>query len=190
MKDKSTAMQLMELVWKNCCEVTGHSWERINRSMQGSLRLAIDAGLRFDRDDFTAIENRMRIGFWGGNDGHMLGERFYTTAVKHGNSSAAQSFEAWKGRKPFMFNWTAYRPTKNRVRLAHNSRFSWHGETVTVTSFSEDGEYLVACSYRWVDKYYRIYHRYKITIADLRADMKARAEAEQKDDTDTGKESQ
>ena len=74
MKDKSTAMQLMELVWKNCCEVTGHSWERINRSMQGSLRLAIDAGLRFDRDDFTAIENRMRIGFWGGNDGHMLGE--------------------------------------------------------------------------------------------------------------------
>lgn len=98
----SPAMLLVEHVWGHCGEKGRDSYRTLNASMIDALSLAITSGMQFARDDFTYIANRFNFGYWCGNDGHMSGERFYSAACKADNLSAAQSFEAWKGRRPFI----------------------------------------------------------------------------------------
>jgi len=168
----SPARQLLELVWENQGYQMGHSWGRLNYAMRSAAYLTIKYGLEFHPDDFTTIAKRFRIGYWGGKDGHMCGEDFYSLACDPGrgtsNRSAAISFETWKGRKPFILD-------RNK-RIAVGTRFKWYGETVLCTSFTEDGEYLVACSYHdrprdergYVSGPVKVKHRYKISHTDIR----------------------
>lgn len=171
----STPLQLLTIVWQGTNKATGHSWERLNRSMQGALSLAIDSGMKFGLDDFAYIDEHFRPGWWMGNDGHMSGEGYYSQAITAGNMSAAVAFEKGKNRKPFITDnvttgWHGPK-TLSRSRLAILFSFYWNGETVTVTSFSQDGTYLTACSYK--DKKpgeheTKIKRRYKVTIKGLR----------------------
>ena len=92
--DHSPAYQLLHHVWRHCLAETGHSWERLNRSMRDAMQLAINAGIEFDQNDFTKRCNDFRGGYWFGETG---GEGFYSLAVQTGNLSAAQAFESWKG---------------------------------------------------------------------------------------------
>jgi hypothetical protein len=176
-RDDSPAIQLLDLVWSNCNEVNGHSWERLNGSMKDALSLAISAGMAFDLGDFASFRERYRFGYWGGQDSGGFAEGFYTEAVCKGNMSAAKSFEQWKGRKPFITEDAEAtmrygRRVESRCggRLTVDSRFTFRGELLTVTSFSDGGEYLTACTYKLCehDQYRRkIAKRFKITREEL-----------------------
>lgn len=75
-EEVSPAVQLVKYVWQNSFVCTSHSWRVLNECLQDALLLAIMAGMKFDPDDFEYIDKNFRFYFWGGNDGHMLGEGF------------------------------------------------------------------------------------------------------------------
>lgn len=169
----SPAMELLTLVWE---ETPRGSWDRLNQSMKVAMRLAITAKMLFALDDFATARRVFRGGYWFGVP---MGEMFYSLAVETGNLSAAQSFEAWTDRPPFIADRVDHR---KRGRLAIGSTFQWRGETVAVTSFAEDGSYLTACTYRDRDtETYRrkIKNRYTITEAGIREERRESAERTQ-----------
>jgi len=172
MKNQSYPIQLLQTIWKSTNKITGR---RLNNAMQTGLKLAIESGMKFNTNDFDFIDKNFRFYWWGGNDGTMLGERYYAIACEYSNISAAISFELWKERKSFITDMVEYGQPgmgkRNKGRLAIRSKFWWNGERVTVTSFSENGTYLIACSYknRNPNEYRnKIKHQYEITYKDLK----------------------
>ncbi len=161
-------IQLIDNVWNEQGKCGwGHSWDRLNHSLAPALSLAIEFGFKFERGDFTTLLKKYRFERWCGED---MGEGFYSLAccasrsrgiAAHGiNRSAAISFEKLRNRKPFL-----YRPPrrKDKIRLAVGSQI-WRNETsFYVTSFADDGSYLVACAYKGVTK------RIRLTADDLKA---------------------
>jgi hypothetical protein len=101
--------------------------------MHSALMLAITSGLSFAPDDFKAIHDTMRGGYWMGD-----AESFFRVAVESNHTQACVSFETWYARKPFLWE---------GKRLYVGAQFTWEGEAVTVTSFSAKGS-LCACSYK------------------------------------------
>lgn len=181
----SPAMQLLELVWGNTNGATGHSWERLNHAMQDALSLAINAGLRFDADDFKAL-GRFDPGYWIGPDG---GEWAYSLAVAVDNQSAIKAFEKHAGRPPLIGdNVNLYvnasgvhgqTASRTRGRLAVGSVFDYAGVRPTVTSFK--GDAAIACTYKVSENGAsypkKIDRRFRITGDDLirdRAERKAK----------------
>lgn len=175
-KGDSPALALVRHVWER-----NHtdSWQRLNGSMYAAVNLAIGAGLRFDADDFAVICKEFRGGYWFGNDGvEMYGEGFYSRAVEVGNSSACQSFEAWRERPPFIFG---------GKRLHLRAEFDWQGLKVKVTSFSKDSATIGACSYKrvptgsgtWKYEKEKVDRRFRISIDELRAAERDRRKAEE-----------
>lgn len=180
---KSPAIQLLDLIWsktnKGKCS---KSYRNLNGSMQSALSLAIYSGLEFYEDDFNYINQYFRFGYWGGADNGGFAESFYTSAVYHSNIPACKAFERWKKRKPFITNGVNLRSSSgvslsshSRGRLAIGSEFMWNDEQVTVTSFSDDGKQLVACSYTpfefkngYCSGGHKPKHIYKINYGDLR----------------------
>lgn len=195
-KRRSAAHRLLELIWHNTCDANSHSWERINHAMHDGLRLAIRAGLRFNRRDFAEFAERFRSCYWLINDGgEMIGESVYRLAVNSDNRSAAMSFEQWKARPPYIVDKhdgsrysDGHFSGPRSGRLAMHFRFEWDGRLVTVTSFAADGQSIVACTYkpRKVDDRgcpvgsERIARRYRITIDDLRAEVSRRRKDQKK----------
>lgn len=174
MKDTSPAMKFLALVSQNQGYQMGRSWTRFAEGMHTALSLAIQYGLRFEPDDFVQIAELYFV----------CGEGFYTLACNPDrrysrrrpcglNRSACISFERWKQRKPFILNGR---------RLAVGAAFNWDGQRVVCTSFSEDGSYLNACSYK-SGSGSKVHRRYKIRQADLREYHRARRRvmAEQRD---------
>jgi len=192
-KKDSPAVELMELVWAGNAKATSFAWERLNDALRSALHLAICNGMAFGLEDFPMIAKRYRLWYWGGRDGHMLGEGFYRSACITGNMSACLAFEAWKRRPPFIVDGAdprSYSPqglhlasTRKRGRVAVSFEFPWSGERVRVTSFADDGSHLVACSYKRIGpNEYGSYtdqrlHRYRITPEDIKLDRKARKAA-------------
>lgn len=152
----SPAMMLMRTVWENCCGANEHSWRRVNHAMHSALMLAITSGLSFAPDDFKAIHDTMRGGYWMGD-----AESFFRVAVESNHTQACVSFETWYARKPFLWE---------GKRLYVGAQFTWEGEAVTVTSFSAKGS-LCACSYKpresHDDSGTRIARRFDISRADI-----------------------
>ncbi len=171
----SPAYQLIKLVWDKAQEVTPHSWYRLNRCLYKATHLAIDAGMRFDPEDFAALASNFRMSYWGGKDDTGYGESFYRSAVLNGNRSAAISFERWTVREPYRVNKFEYpsynhhhtgsRHRDGRTRIAVGARFVWKGHSVIVTSF-RDG-YVVACSYENDDYNCKVKKIFKITREEL-----------------------
>jgi hypothetical protein len=181
-REQSPVLDLLDTVWNHGDRATSHSWARVNTSLQQALCLAIGSGIKFHPDDFEEIQRRYRFHYWGGNGRGGFAEGFYGLAVAEGNLSAAQAFEKWKGRRPFIVDGAyggcgarfAHRGGhfRQRGRLAVGSVFSWEGQQVTVTSFAADGRYLVACRYAETPApgyQSKVAKRFKITHADLRA---------------------
>lgn len=163
---RSPAYIGVQHTWHN---TPGGSWDRINRSVNASLRLAIDSGQRFDLDDFRDFYVDFNGGFW------LNGEEFYAQAVSCRNLSAAKSYETYRDRKPFIVD----SHNGSRQRVAIGTRFPWKCEDVTVTSFvgkdDADGEAIIACSYheRKEGKHdNKVKRRFHITHADILADRK------------------
>lgn len=175
-KEDSPAYQLAKLVWVNNCKATDHAWNRVNHSMREAVRLAINAGLIFAPEDFGRFRGEFRSEYWDGETG---GEGFYTLAVATGNLSAAQSFETWKGRAPFIaddvrpasYGYATRAGNRQRERLAVDFSFAWKGEQPFVTSFVRGGAYLTACTYKDNNRYDgKVVRRFKITVADIQAE--------------------
>ncbi len=166
---ESPALHLIRHMWENVCDTLPHSWRIVNGSMHQVVKLAIDGGLRWGLGDFATVAKDFRIGYWGGNNGDSEG--LYSCAVESGNLSACLSFEAWKGRKPFIFH-------GKRISVGYD--FRWAGERVTCTSFADDGASLIATSYKPRetdgDGYERgrrtPLHVHRISHADIKAAQK------------------
>jgi hypothetical protein len=167
----SPALQFLTVLWEHHCEAVPHSWRTVNESMRRGLHLAIEAGLQFAREDFATIHATMRLGYWAGSDNEKnMGEQFYCVAIAVGNRSACLSFEAWKGRKPFIVQ---------GKRLGLRSVLPWDGRETVVTSFDDDAQMITVCAYatmrryttgprRWVQGDGAPLKRYTLTHADLR----------------------
>jgi hypothetical protein len=196
---KSPAITLLQQVWDHCCHSTPFAWERLNHAMGNALSLAVGSGLQFAEGDFAYIDRVFRFSYWGGVSGqHGLGEGFYSQAILEGNLSACQAFEKWKKRPAFIVDQVCPRGARRgyahnvglrkRGRVGVGFEFVWKGLEVKVTSFSEDGSYLTACSYRKdpVEEKpcescgHRTYHywrqqidrRFRITVEEIRRERK------------------
>ncbi len=183
-KKTSPAYDLLSLVWEHALTETGHSWERLNRSMHGAMNLAIDSGFTFDHDTFARAMAEFRGGYW------FYGEGYYSLAVQIDNLSAAQAFESYKDRQPFIADevstsvncsYAHLVATRKRGRLAIGCTFPWKGYQVKVTSFSDDGTYLTACAYheRKANDYSnKVKKRFPITVAGIQAERALKRERE------------
>ena len=148
-----------------------HSWERLNIAMRSALDLAIEYGLRFDRDDFGAMD-KWRPGYWRDIEGS------YAVASGcergRGNMSACLAIEKHLDRKPFLVCHRPDEKTPNRVYV--RCQFHWYGTLVTCTSFDDERGSFVACTYkkRGTDERdyptgrKKIARRYTITHQDVR----------------------
>lgn len=184
---KSAPIQLLDLVWNNTNESTSHSWERLNHAMRAALTLAVSSGMKFDIGDFNYILDSYRTHRWIG-DSH---EWVYSLAIGVSNTSATKSYETAVSREPFIADGVEFRCdhgvhgdylSRERERLSVGATFRWKGHKVTVTSFSADQSYLIACSYkdRKEGEYgNKVAKRFKITRQDIIDD---RAERKERDD--------
>ena len=133
----STVTDLLHTIRRCHGQANGHSWRRLNISLRDVLRTAIYTGIRFEKEDFTTIADVrcLRFEHWCGVDNATnAGESFYRLAVQVNNISACIAFEKWRNRKPFIFH---------GERLCIGKFLLWNGERHEVTSFSEDGSYIV-----------------------------------------------
>lgn len=177
---KSPAMVLLDLIWKNQGDTSGHgaSWRRLNDAMQKAVNLSIDSGIHFDEEDFYRIRKSYSPEYWL----HIEGCYSRAIGAQHGpNVSAYQAIERHLGRKPFIIQRSA--SDSRKLRLHEGCRFDWHIDmksavSVKVTSFGtvkrkvdgKDREFqcVVACSYKKregtgyepdkVDKIFKITH--------------------------------
>lgn len=122
---ESPALRLVSiLLWKN----RETSENRLHKQLDGLINVAVESRMRFDLDDLMKITEMAR--WWQPHEG------FYRKAIEAKNNSAQQAFEAWKNRAPFIFA---------GEKLFDGKQFIWQGLRVIVTSFSDDGERVIAC---------------------------------------------
>lgn len=164
-KQESPAFQLVRLVYTEGQRATGHSWIRLNQALYHAAMVAIEGGLVFSLDDFTALYAQTRASYWIGSNP----EGLYAAACRAGNLSACRAYEHHYGFAPYELD-------GQRVFVGHD--FVWNGEQVKCTSILK--ERLVACSYGphgEAPLYTRkLLHRYSITPAQMRAEEKQRQE--------------
>lgn len=188
-------VNLIEIAWHSK-KVLPYSPIRVRHTRRDFILLTVMMGFKFTTSTFRHLydiyNGRLYLDI----------ETFYTCAVTVKNISAARTVEDYLKRKPFIFvdvepgfnyfSTGTHGPVRKRGRVALGYKFVWNNERVTVTSFSEDGTYLVACSYKkqepvnknddrvlrsppreevdcshWIDKS-KIKRRYKITPRELR----------------------
>ena len=130
-KKLSPTMAYLTAAWNGACTTGQDSWRRINNAMIDSLRTAISSGMRFDKQDFNLIREHFRPQYWmaPGSGGY---EIIYANAVQEGNISAAQSFETWKGRKPFITYGVLNPKSEDEIRLAVGFQFGYFEDPQSV----------------------------------------------------------
>ncbi len=140
-------------------------WSKLNPALRRQLEASIEDQFKFERNDFLRISKEYGFVYWGGIFGNQLGEGFYSLAAIVENISACMSFENWKERSPFFLD---------HQRIYVGREFQWEGELVRCTSFSENQQNIVACSYKGESRqdHSQIKSRYKITKKDLRSSSK------------------
>lgn len=171
----SPAYQLVAHVYRHSLQATSHSWTRLNTALHQALMIAIESGITFAEGDFAAIAKDFRSDKWMGTPP----EGFYCVAIQVGNMSAVKSFEAWKGRMPFIVDDRQYARdwTGPKQRASVGLRFYWKDEWVKVTSFNDADHTITVCSYHDTNRYeHKIKHRYLLTIDDIKTERKERKE--------------
>jgi hypothetical protein len=153
-KGISKAFELVKLVWDN--EKTG-SYTRVNSLMQNALKLAINAQFKFEENDFENLYKRYGGQYWFGANanGKGGGEIFYSLACEVGNTSAAQSYEAFYSFKPFI--------SKKGKRLSKGSELKGNGKCYRVTGFDFEAKKIHFVSYdisNWQDTGKRNLHSF------------------------------
>ena len=167
---QSPVIQLLDLVWRYATTVTGRSRQKRDGAMGDALNLAIGSGMPFQTEDFTTLMNRYS-GRYDPGPWSVDMEPRYASACWTRNTKAAQSFEHWKDRKPFITKGVVGHNGPTQVRLAVGASFIYRGKKVKVTSFARGGGYLTACTYKVRTERYgpdKIDQRFKITHKDLK----------------------
>jgi hypothetical protein len=159
------------------------SIRRTKEGMRQTLTLAIQLGLPFALRDFTWLATNPRPAYYDTSPfgfrallsietSKNSGEGWYTAAIQHEHMTACQSFEHWKGRRPFVVQGT---------RLHIGAVLTWQEHLAFVTSFRDEEGTLTACSYAQAGRqfhrngravnagYGAIQHRFTITHASLAA---------------------
>jgi hypothetical protein len=160
----SPAVKFILAAWN---AIPGGSWQRLNSGMGCALGNAVASGMSFQLDDMAVLSKETRMGRWIGAN-H---EGYYSNACggQRGaaNPSFCQAYEKWLNREPFLWPEITKTPTRLNVR----AKFTWQGHFVTVTSFSGDGAYLTAVTYKDGDRS-EIDRRFKVTLAEIKAHRK------------------
>jgi hypothetical protein len=168
-KKESKAYQLVRLIYEEAWGSGGQSWQRLNWALSDVLLTAIKVGMKFRPDDFENIHGAFKGWHWFGADNERNhGERFYRAACKYRNLGACQSFEQMVKRPPFIVN---------GGRLFLGADLSVNGELAIVTSFANNSDTLVACSYKTYGKsgddqaigHGKPIKRHTLTAAEVRA---------------------
>lgn len=150
--NESPAYHLIRHVYENEGHRMGRSRERVHHAINSSVQLAIRFGLQFHVDDFVRLSEEF----------YTAEERDYAIACGiergHHNITAAQAYEKYKNRKPFMLRSVGYplSPSITASRVAVGMQFGWYERIkdqvklliATCTSFGEDGTYFTACTYK------------------------------------------
>lgn len=191
----SPAIRLLLMAWAQNCKAIAYSRDREHSAMDQAWELAITGGFVFNENDLVNIEKETPASYHQprnvfGHFGDFAFEHCYEMAVRFGNIGACRAFEAYLKRPPFIADhvsvpydsrYSRLSGNRARSRLALRYSFRHKGEDVFVTSFSECGGYLVACSYHPNDnQMYRgtkVKCRHKITLALLRERSKEIREA-------------
>jgi hypothetical protein len=151
----SPAMAFLVHAYAHRSRAVQASSRRTKAGMCQTLMLAIKLGLPFARDDFAWLMRQQSraydapspfADYLTSRNSPTCGEEFYTAAIRHGHTTACQSFEHWKGRKPFFAQGT---------RLHLGAALVWEGQHTFVTSFDDDAGIVFACSYAQVGRNYR-----------------------------------
>jgi len=139
-KQISKAYELVRFVWDNE-NIGSSSYMRLNQLMRNALNLAIEAQLKFDKDDIERMFKNFSGGYWfhANTNGKGCGEGFYSNACKKGNTSAAQSYEAFYEFKPFI-SLKGYRMHERKELRTKDRRFR-------VTGFDFDTKKIHLVSY-------------------------------------------
>lgn len=173
---ESPALHLIRHMAEHEGHGRGRSREKRNEAIQWAIRAAIDYGLRFDLEDFKTLAVNPH-GYRGSALIDACGqsiEFYYALACgserNSENRSAAQAFEHWMGRKPFLIRPRPDAKTPTRVYVG--LEFNWYGYKVKCTSFADDQASFVACLYRVppADQQYhakKVHRRFTITRSDI-----------------------
>lgn len=111
------------------------SWRRLNGALFGVVRGAIEGHIAFDETDVRDFYGCFDAACW------LDAERLYEIAVKERNVSACRSVEHYCGRTPWLVK---------GQRLATGSALVWEDRKVVVTSFNDEADTFIACSYKVV----------------------------------------
>lgn len=157
--------------------LSGDQWRRVTR---GIVAHAIFSGIAFGLDDFIYLAhvNDDRLGenpepnpapfaFCADENDYAVACGSTRGCV---NPSAAQAYEHWKGRKPFLVrDRDGYgHVTQTPTRAYLGRRFRWYQSDVWVTSFDDERGLFVACSYHDGVCRGQVNKRFKITHAIIR----------------------
>lgn len=140
-EDVSPVVGLIEHLYENAFEGTGKSWARLNPALRTTLKAAVEAGFRFERDDFKTIYDRFNGSYWFHRSGQFgIGEQFYTLACRSNNRSACESFEHFAGRPAFTVNRKrVHEWAELELYVAVNKAGGCAWRRARVTSFAECG---------------------------------------------------
>ncbi len=147
-KQESPALHCILHFNRNQGYQQGQSRERWHDGVRSAVRLAISFGLRFDVDDFKTLATPKTKSY---HDTMTYCADEYDYAIACGiergraNPSAAQSYEQYRNRKPFLI---ADKDCTTPTRVYVGREFSWQGLDVKCTSFSGNGSAFIACTYK------------------------------------------
>ena len=139
MEDKlnqSPAVKILNLIWMH---TPYKSHEHLNRTMQDALMSVINAGIRFDKEDFDFVHKSFRPGYWMGKstNGNHYGEHYYSSAAVN-NPSCIIAWESYYKRTAFIVD---------GKRMSQWMKFKFEGLFCHVTGWNEDNDKLQAVGY-------------------------------------------
>jgi len=152
----SKALELVKFVWDNE-KIGGNSYTRLNELMRNAVKLAIEAQLKFNKDDVNFIFHHCNGGYWfrANTNGKGCGEDFYSFACKVDNTSFCQSYESFYDFKPFI--------SKKGNRLYERATLRSNDKRFRVTGFDFDIKRIHLVSYDisdWHEKGKRNLHSF------------------------------
>lgn len=194
--ESEAALSKLEQV---CLSFKDQLWSRVEHNYEKSYAVWLDfwrcliaGGWPFDDDDLVQLNDNIPF----------PEESHYSLAVRINHIPFCRAYEKLHRRSPFLWNDINYdecyirllysihaTKAKARGRLILGAQFMWKGEKVRVTSFNDEKQQLVACSYqivqeakfcdschRWMDNpTKKIVKRFTITAQELH---KAKLESE------------
>ena len=184
---------MYEMMWRGQFQVVNWTPEKDSHAWLDFWSLLIQSGFYFRTDEFQQLESWRKRMCKKGYTSLCLSinnpsEDHYSLAVLCGNTSFARAYEALRARKPFLGQGLNYHDQNRRFgvrggttektqgRLILGASFDWMGEKVTVTSFHDDKQTLIACSYHPTESEYsqngKIKKRYRITHEEWQVNRK------------------